>query len=50
MSTQPLHVVVMAAGLGKRMKSALPKVVHPVLYRPLIHYVLDLAKAVGAAR
>ena len=49
MSTQPLHVVVMAAGLGKRMKSALPKVVHPVLYRPLIHYVLDLAKAVGGS-
>lgn len=49
MSTQPLHVLVLAAGLGKRMKSALPKVVHPVIYRPLIHYVLDLAKAVGGS-
>jgi len=29
------------------MKSALPKVVHPVLYRPMLHYVLDLAKAIG---
>ncbi len=44
-----LHVLILAAGKGKRMKSALPKVVHPVLNRPMIHYVLDLAKAVGGS-
>jgi len=48
MSTQPsIHVLILAAGKGKRMKSALPKVVHPVLFRPMLHYVLDLAKAIG---
>ena len=26
--TQPLHVIILAAGAGKRMKSALPKVLH----------------------
>ncbi len=47
--TPPIHVLVLAAGKGKRMKSALPKVVHPVLFRPMLHYVLDLAKAIGGA-
>ncbi|MDI6868446.1 MAG: NTP transferase domain-containing protein [Coprothermobacterota bacterium] len=32
---------VLAAGLGKRMKSDLPKVLHPILGRPMILYVLD---------
>ena len=34
-------VIVLAAGKGKRMKSILPKVVHPILGRPMISYVLD---------
>ncbi len=34
-------VIVLAAGKGKRMKSTLPKVVHPILGRPMISYVLD---------
>src|SRR5216684_6788402 len=40
-----VHVVVLAAGLGTRMKSALPKVVHRVAGVPMIEYVLE-----GAAR
>ncbi|MEX2183836.1 MAG: bifunctional UDP-N-acetylglucosamine diphosphorylase/glucosamine-1-phosphate N-acetyltransferase GlmU [Chloroflexota bacterium] len=40
--------VVLAAGLGTRMKSALPKVLHPLCGRPMLAYVLDAwAEAVG---
>ncbi len=42
MSTD-LHIAILAAGQGKRMHSRLPKVLHPVLFRPMIHHVLDLA-------
>ena len=38
-----LGVIIMAAGLGKRMKSALAKVLHPVAGRPMVMYVLDIA-------
>lgn len=37
------HVVVLAAGQGTRMKSALPKVLHPVAGLPMIERVLDTA-------
>jgi UDP-N-acetylglucosamine diphosphorylase/glucosamine-1-phosphate N-acetyltransferase len=33
--------VVLAAGKGKRMKSDLPKVLHPVFERPMVEFVLD---------
>ena len=46
---QPL-VLIMAAGLGTRMKSDLPKVLHKVAGRPLLHWVVTSAKAAGAAR
>jgi bifunctional UDP-N-acetylglucosamine pyrophosphorylase/glucosamine-1-phosphate N-acetyltransferase len=38
-----LHVVILAAGKGTRMKSALPKILHPVAGRPMIEYVLRAA-------
>jgi len=38
-----LGVIIMAAGLGKRMKSSLAKVLHPVAGRPMVLYVLDIA-------
>jgi bifunctional UDP-N-acetylglucosamine pyrophosphorylase / glucosamine-1-phosphate N-acetyltransferase len=38
-----LHVLVLAAGKGTRMKSALPKVLHPVAGRPLLDWVLHAA-------
>src|SRR5579864_2654250 len=38
-----VHVVVLAAGIGTRMKSALPKVVHRVAGVPMIEYVLETA-------
>src|SRR5262245_21570807 len=40
-----LHVVVLAAGKGTRMKSALPKVLHRVAGRPLIDFVLALCQS-----
>jgi bifunctional UDP-N-acetylglucosamine pyrophosphorylase/glucosamine-1-phosphate N-acetyltransferase len=36
--------VILAAGKGKRMKSDLPKVLHPVCGRPMLEYVMDLVK------
>src|SRR4051794_26442237 len=43
-------VVVLAAGEGKRMKSALPKVLHPLLGRTLLGHVLAAAQPVRAER
>ncbi|MBA5869900.1 MAG: NTP transferase domain-containing protein, partial [Nitrospira sp. CR2.1] len=42
-SVPGLGVIIMAAGLGKRMKSSLAKVLHPVAGRPMVLYVLDIA-------
>src|SRR5581483_4389050 len=42
--------IVLAAGLGTRMKSELPKVLIPVLGRPMIEHVLDALTAAGLAR
>ncbi len=36
----PLHVVILAAGQGSRMKSSLPKVLHPVAGKAMLHHVL----------
>ncbi len=44
-----VNIVVMAAGKGTRMKSALPKVLHRLAGRPLLQHVLDAAGALGAA-
>src|SRR5262245_46389068 len=38
-----LHIVILAAGKGTRMKSAMPKVLHQVAGKPIIGYVLDAA-------
>lgn len=40
--TKP-HVLILAAGQGKRMHSNLPKVLHPVLFHPMLHHVIDLS-------
>lgn len=42
--------VVLAAGKSTRMKSSLPKVLHPVCGRPMIELVLDAARAAGVQR
>jgi bifunctional UDP-N-acetylglucosamine pyrophosphorylase/glucosamine-1-phosphate N-acetyltransferase len=45
-----LNVVILAAGLGKRMHSQLPKVLHALAGRPLIAHVIDAARALEAQR
>ncbi len=45
----PLHVVVLAAGEGKRMKSLLPKVLLPLAGRPMLAHVLETARALHPA-
>ena len=45
-----LEVIILAAGQGSRMQSRLPKVLHLLSGRPLIHYTLDAARAAGANR
>ena len=42
-----LEVIILAAGLGKRMKSATVKVLHRAAGRPIIDYVVDLASQVS---
>jgi bifunctional UDP-N-acetylglucosamine pyrophosphorylase/glucosamine-1-phosphate N-acetyltransferase len=39
------HILILAAGKGKRMVSSLPKVLHPVLFRPMVHHVIDVARS-----
>jgi bifunctional UDP-N-acetylglucosamine pyrophosphorylase/glucosamine-1-phosphate N-acetyltransferase len=45
-----LAVVVLAAGKGKRLKSRLPKVLHPICGRPALWHVLRAARAVRPKR
>ena len=44
----PLHVVILAAGHGMRMRSSLPKVLHLLAGRPLLSHVVEAANALGA--
>ena len=50
MMKKPLAVVILAAGKGTRMKSDLPKVLHPLLGKPMLHYVLDTAEGLKPSR
>ncbi|MFL6592273.1 MAG: bifunctional UDP-N-acetylglucosamine diphosphorylase/glucosamine-1-phosphate N-acetyltransferase GlmU [Luteimonas sp.] len=45
----PLHVVILAAGEGKRMKSALPKVLQPIAGQPMLAHVIGSARALRPA-
>jgi len=46
----PTSVILLAAGQGTRMKSALPKVLHPVHGRPMVDYVLDAVAVLAPER
>ena len=50
MQKRELAVVILAAGMGKRMKSDLPKVLHLLKGRPLISWVVEAAKELKPAR
>src|SRR3954464_6451164 len=39
-----MNVVILAAGMGKRMQSALPKVLHPLAGIPLLSHVINTAR------
>ena len=43
----PLHVVILAAGEGKRMKSALPKVLQTIAGRPMLAHVIEAARGLA---
>jgi bifunctional UDP-N-acetylglucosamine pyrophosphorylase/glucosamine-1-phosphate N-acetyltransferase len=45
-----MNIVILAAGTGKRMRSALPKVLHPLAGRPLLSHVLDVARSLEPTR
>src|SRR5580698_4018134 len=45
-----MNIVILAAGTGKRMRSALPKVLHPLAGRPLLSHVLDVARSLDPTR
>lgn len=45
-----LDILVLAAGKGTRMRSDLPKVLHPIGGKPLVQHVLDTARQVGGDR
>jgi bifunctional UDP-N-acetylglucosamine pyrophosphorylase / glucosamine-1-phosphate N-acetyltransferase len=42
--------IVLAAGLGTRMRSRVPKVLHPLCGRPMVEYVLDAADGATGSR
>lgn len=48
MNPKEFSVIVLAAGKGTRMKSPLPKVLHPVAGVPIIKKVIDAARGAGA--
>jgi bifunctional UDP-N-acetylglucosamine pyrophosphorylase/glucosamine-1-phosphate N-acetyltransferase len=43
----PIATIILAAGKGTRMKSPLPKVLHQILGKPMINYVVEQAQAVS---
>jgi len=43
-----LSVVILAAGKGTRMRSSLPKVLHPIADRPMVNHVIDSARQLNA--
>ena len=46
----PVDAIILAAGKGTRMQSDLPKVMHEVGGRPMLHWVIDACRAAGADR
>ena len=48
--TNIVDAVILAAGKGTRMQSDLPKVMHEIADRPMLHWVVDACREVGAGR
>lgn len=49
LNTQPLSIVILAAGQGTRMRSSLPKVLQPLGGRPMLAHVIDTARELEPA-
>jgi bifunctional UDP-N-acetylglucosamine pyrophosphorylase/glucosamine-1-phosphate N-acetyltransferase len=45
-----MNVVILAAGMGKRMQSALPKVLHPLAGKPLLQHVIDTSRGLEPSK
>jgi bifunctional UDP-N-acetylglucosamine pyrophosphorylase/glucosamine-1-phosphate N-acetyltransferase len=45
-----LSIIILAAGQGTRMRSALPKVLHHLAGKPLLEHVIDAAESLGAGQ
>ncbi|MWR77473.1 NTP transferase domain-containing protein, partial [Escherichia coli] len=45
-----MNIVILAAGMGKRMRSALPKVLHPLTGKPLLAHVIETARTMSPTR
>lgn len=45
-----LSVVILAAGKGTRMKSSLPKVLHPIAGKPMVQHIIDTVTTLGAGQ
>ncbi len=45
-----MNIVILAAGMGKRMHSALPKVLHPLAGQPLLSHVIHTARSLSPSR
>ncbi len=50
MASSKLAVIVLAAGMGTRMKSSLPKVMHPLAGRPMVSHLLDTVSGLAPDR
>ena len=48
--TNPIAAIILAAGMGTRMKSDLHKVLHPIAGRPMLLHLIDNVQALDAAR
>ena len=49
-TSTPLTALILAAGIGTRMKSARPKVLHPLAGRPMIRHLLATIASLGPER
>jgi bifunctional UDP-N-acetylglucosamine pyrophosphorylase/glucosamine-1-phosphate N-acetyltransferase len=47
---EKISTIILAAGIGKRMRSKTPKILHQILGIPMIGFVLKIARAIGSAQ
>jgi bifunctional UDP-N-acetylglucosamine pyrophosphorylase / glucosamine-1-phosphate N-acetyltransferase len=50
MTNDKVQCVILAAGQGTRMKSEKPKVLHPIVGKPMVQYAIEAANSIGSQR